>query len=142
MRPNPKALNRLFERPMTAAGTGAILFLISVPLHLLAPDQTSVLIAALTLTLIAGAYIGFGAASGQASTFWQELTVALLFSACAFAGLTFDPRWIPAGLAAHAAWDIYHHNPRRQGAVPRWYIPFCATFDLAAAVFLLIRLPS
>ncbi|PRY90198.1 hypothetical protein [Donghicola tyrosinivorans] len=69
MRPNGKSLNRHFKSPVSAAGTGAILFLISVPLHLLAPDQTSVLIAPLTLTLIAGAYISFGATSALASTF-------------------------------------------------------------------------
>lgn len=131
--------SRLTNNSLNAAGFGMILFALGAPVHFLVPLETSTQMAALTLALIAGAYIGFGAASGKPAQFWTELAAALLFALTALAGLTLTPLAIPAGLIAHALWDILHHSPRTAGAVPRWYVPFCATFDLAAAALLTIR---
>jgi hypothetical protein len=45
----------------SAIGVG--LFTVFVPIHLLVSEDISVAIAALTLTLLGGAYIGFGASA-------------------------------------------------------------------------------
>lgn len=116
---------------------GVALFLVFVPTHLLVPKEVSVIIAALTLAMIGGAYIGFGASSGAMSVFSLELGNALLYTMVAFAGLMWSPLVLPLGLAAHAIWDVLHHNGAFGAPVPKWYIPFCVVFDLLAAVFLL-----
>jgi len=74
------------------------------------------LIAAITLALIGGAYIGFDRA----------------------AGLLWTPLALPVGLAAHAAWDLLHHNDVFGAPVTRWYISFCVVFELLAAAFLFV----
>lgn len=116
--------------------TGALLFLLTVPVHLLVSKPVSVAFAAVTLSVIAGAYLGFGAASGSRRTFLLELSVAVLFSVAALLGLVWSPFAIPAALALHVVWDILHHDPVVGARVPHWYIGLCAVFDLAAALFL------
>lgn len=118
------------------SAVGAALFLLFAPVHLLVPQDVSVAIAAVTLALIGGAYIGFGAVSQSRTAFWLELSGAALFGAAAILGLLWHPMALPAGLIAHALWDLLHHNGLFGTSVPRWYIPFCVVFDLLAAAFL------
>ncbi len=47
--------------------TGSALAVLSLPLHLVLPAETSVLLAALTLALIAGVYLGFAFVDGRLS---------------------------------------------------------------------------
>lgn len=120
----------------SAIGVG--LFTVFVPIHLLVSEDISVAIAALTLTLIGGAYIGFGASAKSMAAFFMELGVAVFYAVVALAGLLWNPLALPLGLAAHAVWDILHHNGAFGAPVPKWYIPLCVVFDLLAAAFLLI----
>src|SRR3954466_4530972 len=53
--------------------TGSGLAVLSLPLHLFLPAQTSVLLAALTLALIAGVYLGFAFVDGRLSVMTTEL---------------------------------------------------------------------
>jgi|TARA_R100001086_G_scaffold220035_2_gene136885 hypothetical protein len=117
---------------------GAFLVLLSLPAHLFLDERTSVALASITLALIGGAYIGFGAADGNPRVFWAELAVALLFALAAFLGLIWHWAFLPLGLALHALWDILHHKSRRLASVPNWYIPFCVAFDLLAAAFFIL----
>ncbi|WP_299792653.1 DUF6010 family protein [uncultured Marivita sp.] len=117
---------------------GAFLVLLSLPAHLFLDERTSVALASITLALIGGAYIGFGAADGNARVFWAEFAVALLFALAAFLGLIWHWAFLPLGLALHALWDILHHKSRRLASVPNWYIPFCVAFDLLAAAFFIL----
>ena len=119
------------------SAVGAGLFVVTAPIHLLVPQEISVAVASVTLALIGGADIGFGATSRSLRTFWSELGVAVLFGLAALAGMLWNPLALPAGLAAHAGWDLLHHGGRVGAPVPRWYIPFCVVFDLLAAGFLL-----
>jgi hypothetical protein len=120
----------------SAIGVG--LFIIFMPIHLLVSEDISVAIAALTLALIGGAYIGFGASAKSMMIFFMELGVAVFYAVVALAGLLWNPLALPVGLAAHAVWDIAHHNGAFGAPVPTWYVPLCIVFDLLAAVFLLI----
>ena len=120
------------------AWIGFALFVVTMPAHLLLEQADSLALAAVTLALIGGAYIGFGAADGRRSVFWSELAVALVFGAAAVAGLLWHWAALPLGLALHALWDLAHHNAVRLAWVPHWYIPFCVVFDLMAAAFLVL----
>lgn len=117
---------------------GVLLVLFTMPAHLLLDKTSSVALASITLALIGGAYIGFGAADGRPHVFLSELAVALLFGASAFLGLVWHWAFLPFGLATHAVWDVLHHNSQRLARIPYWYIPFCVVFDLFAAVFFIL----
>ncbi|MEL6258693.1 MAG: hypothetical protein AAFY22_04560 [Pseudomonadota bacterium] len=117
-------------------GTGVIG--LTLPLHMILPFDMSVKIAALLLALIAGAYIGFGAADGRPSAFATELVGSSLFGGAALLGLLWQPWVIAAGIFAHAFWDFLHHNDLFGARIPKWYIPFCVWIDVAVGTGLLI----
>jgi hypothetical protein len=120
------------------SATGGLLFAVSVPVHLLVSKDVSVALAAVTLAVIGGAYIGFGARAADARVFWIELTVAVVFGLAALAGLIWHWLALPIGLALHAVWDIAHHRHTFGAPVPAWYISFCVVVDLAFAAFLVL----
>ena len=113
------------------------LAVLSLPLHLVVPAETSVVLASLTLALIAGVYLGFAFSDGRLSVMLTELFVALAFTAAALAGAMSWPVWIAVALGAHGLWDWAHHRERVPTHMPRWYVPFCAVFDWVYAAGLL-----
>jgi len=117
---------------------GGLLFIVAAPIHLVVAQDISIAISAITLSLIGGAYIGFGAQANDGKTLALELVVAVLFGAAALTGLLWHWIAIPVGLALHAIWDLLHHRPIVGARVPHWYIPFCVVFDISAAFFLVI----
>ena len=120
------------------AWIGAGLFALTAPVHLFLDTSVSIAVAAVTLALVGGAYIGFGAADGRRHVFWSELAIAVLFGAAALLGLLWHWSALPLGLAIHAVWDLLHHNARNLARIPKWYIPFCVVYDLLAAAFLVL----
>jgi hypothetical protein len=117
--------------------TGSGLAVLSLPLHFMIPAETSVLLASLTLALIAGVYLGFAFSDGRLPVMLTELFVALAFTAAALGGAMSWPVWIAVALGAHALWDWAHHRERVPTRMPRWYVPFCAVFDWIYAAGLL-----
>ena len=109
--------------------TGSGLAVLSLPLHLLLPAPTSVLLAALTLAFIAGVYLGFAFIDGRLWVITTELVIALAFTAAALAAALSWPAWVAVGIAAHGLWDWAHHRERVPTRMPRWYVPFCAIYD-------------
>ena len=92
-------------------------------------------IAALMLTLAAGAYLGLAAA--QETRIGVGLDVALTFGFFVLAAytLTCDPRQaltlLALGFAGHAILDIAHRpGILPDGLAPRWYTVGGATFDV------------
>lgn len=69
----------------------------------------------------------------------QEAAAAGATFACAGLGLLVDPARIVAGLVGHADWDRAHHAGLGQ-PVAAWHPPFCAAFDLSAALVLAVIL--
>jgi len=61
------------------------------------------------------------------------------FTALALVALVVDPvlgRYVvAAGWLAHAVWDFAHRDGR---VVPKWYVRFCAPFDLLVATSLVV----
>jgi len=115
---------------------GSALVAVMLPVHLLVPEPVSVKLAALTLGLIAGAYIGFAAADGRLRVIVTELAVACLFALGGLVGLLGQPLAIPAAIFLHAGWDLVHHQNRVGARIPQWYIPFCVIIDIVVGVVL------
>lgn len=113
------------------AGSGLVLLML--PLHLALSEEASVQTAALTLAVIAGAYIGFGARDGRMSAFAAEFVAAAGFAVAALLGLLLSKWIIPAAIALHAVWDLAHHKPGPLAHTPHWYVPFCIWIDVLAA---------
>ena len=58
---------------------GGFLFIISAPMYFVVPQDVSIAIAAVTLSLIADAFIGFEAQANDLRTMVLELLIAALF---------------------------------------------------------------
>ena len=92
-------------------------------------------IAALMLSLAAGAYIGFAASHEAQPRVGADIALAVGFFLVAAWTLLRDPRQALTALAlafaAHAVVDVAH-GPEMlpDGIAPRWYAIGCAVFDL------------
>ncbi len=117
------------------AWVGLPFFALTTPAHLLLEKAGYIALAAVTLALVGGAYIGFGATDGRRAVLWVEFGVAHFFAAVAVSGLLWRWLTLPLGLAFHALCDLGHHNADRPTRIPQWYIPFCVVFYLMAAAF-------
>ena len=109
---------------------GSTMIAMTLPIHFFVPHELSVQIAAITLAIIAGAYIGFAAHDGRLSVLVTELVGSALFGLAALIGLTVSALAIPLEIMAHAGWDLLHHNNFMGAPVPQWYIPFCMIVDV------------
>ena len=91
--------------------------------------------AALLLTLMAGAYLGFAAVHDARTGVGLDIAFATGFLVLAGYTVTSDPRQaltaLALGFAAHAILDIAHRpGVLPEDIVPRWYTVGCATFDV------------
>lgn len=105
--------------------------------------QTFVAISAVIVAMVYGVYFGFAIKGGTARNLVTEGVFIVVGLATAVLALKLGPVWLAVGLVLHGVWDILHH-PRRvlvgtQG-VPRWYVPFCAVYDITAAVAIIVIL--
>ncbi len=116
--------------------SGLLVGLLPLPVHLLLPSLWSHQLAAITLILIAGIYIGYGFKDGRPKALATELLTALGFTAAAWFGMLGYPWVIALALAMYGVWDVLHHS-LIDTEIPRWYIPFCATVDWVMAACLM-----
>lgn len=92
-------------------------------------------LAALLLTLVAGAYVGFAAAGAERPGAGLDVALAVGFFVVAGLTMTREPRealtTIAVGFVAHALLDTLH-RPGMLSAdlAPRWYAVGCATFNV------------
>lgn len=106
-------------------------------------------IAALLLTLSAGAYLGFAAANDTRTGVGLDIALSVGLFVLAAYTLTCDPRQaltlLALGFAAHATIDIGHRPGMLPEAIaPRWYTVGCASYDLvigALCYFPILRRP-
>ena len=104
-------------------------------------------IAALLLTLSAGAYLGFGASNDARTGVGLDIALTAGFFVVAAYTLTCDPRQaltvLALGFAGHAIIDIGHRpGLLPDGLAPRWYTVGCASYDVfmgALCYFPLLR---
>jgi hypothetical protein len=106
-------------------------------------------IAALLLTLSAGAYIGFAAANETVTGAGLDIALSVGLFVLAAYTLTCDPRQaltlLALGFAAHAIIDVAHRpGVLPEGIAPRWYTVGCASYDVligALCYFPILRRP-
>jgi len=106
-------------------------------------------VAALLLTLSAGAYLGLAAVHEGRTGVGFDIALSVGFFVLAAYTLTCDPRQaltlLALGFAGHAALDIAHRpGLLPDGLAPRWYTVGCASYDVfigALCYFPLLRRP-
>ena len=91
--------------------------------------------AALLLTLTAGAYIGFAVIRENQPGVGFDVALAIGFLLVAAVTMVRDPRQaltiVALAFAAHAVVDVLHRpGMLPDGLTPRWYAVGCAVFDL------------
>jgi hypothetical protein len=92
--------------------------------------------AALLLTLSAGAYIGLAVAHEAQPGVGFDIALAIGFLLAAAATMVRDPRQaltiLALAFAAHAVLDVAHRPgwPLPDGMAPRWYSIGCAVYDV------------
>lgn len=106
-------------------------------------------IAALLLTLSAGGYLGFAAASETVTGVGLDIALSVGLFVLAAYTLTCDPRQaltlLALGFATHAVIDIAHRpGALPEGIAPNWYTVGCASYDVligALCYFPILRRP-
>ena len=93
-------------------------------------------LAALLLSMTAGAYVGLAVAhDGTLPGVGFDVALAVGFFVLAATTLVRDPRQaltiLALGFAAHALFDVAHRPGwLADGIAPRWYLAGCAVYDL------------
>ena len=92
-------------------------------------------LAALLLTLSAGAYIGFAIVHENAPGAGLDIALAVGFLLVAAVTMVRDPRQaltiVALAFAAHAVLDVAHRpGLLPEGIAPRWYAIACAVYDV------------
>jgi hypothetical protein len=92
-------------------------------------------LAALLLTLSAGAYIGFAIVHENAPGAGLDIALAVGFLLVAAVTMVRDPRQaltiVAVAFAAHALLDVAHRpGLLPEGIAPRWYAIACAVYDV------------
>jgi len=113
-----------------------VLGFVPLPVHFFLSLEHSHQLAALTLVLISGVYLGYAFKDGRPRVIATELPAALGFAGAAWLGLNGFAALIIVALVVHGVWGLLHHNLMKAD-LPRWYIPFCAAIDWGLAACLL-----
>ena len=119
--------------PRSPALIGAVLALASLPIHLALDPRASIELAAVVVAAVGAIYASFGLQRGTPGQATVEVAVAALFVGAGLAGLWLSAWIIPAAFVAHGVWDTVHHRRAALVAVPGWYPPFCAVYDIVFA---------
>lgn len=106
-------------------------------------EQIAVTVTAATVAMVYGVYAGFAIMSGQLKDLALEGGFILIGLTTVVLGLEHGPHWLAVGLVLHGVWDLLHHPARKvvgTDGVPAWYVPFCAVFDISAAIAVAVLL--
>jgi hypothetical protein len=96
---------------------------------------------ALGLALIAAVYIGFSVADGRWHVIAAESAVAGSFVVVAAMSVSGSAWLLVLGLAGHGLKDLWQHRTQFVRNT-RWWPPFCATVDWAAAVIVAVAISA
>jgi hypothetical protein len=117
---------------------GFVLGLGAVILAVLLVGSQHTLFLGVLLAAVGAIYFGFAVADGRPSAIAAQAASASCFALVAYLGVRLgSDALLGAGYAAHAGWDMLHHEGRGPTRVRAWYPPFCAVIDLVIAVPLL-----
>jgi len=120
-----------------AIGLGAAI--VTISFHQTLGEAKGLELSSFLLVMIGSAYFGFALSSHSKRARIIEIIVASAFVLIAIYGLWVSPWILIAGLFLHGVWDLAHHNNVFNLAeIPKWYVPFCASYDWAMAIYLAI----
>ncbi len=107
--------------------------------HRLVAELRLAQMAALLLTMTAGAYIGFAVVRENQPGVGLDIALAMGFLVVAAVSMVRDPRQaltiVALAFAAHAVVDVLHRPGILPDALtPRWYAIGCAVYDLYIGV--------
>jgi hypothetical protein len=88
------------------------------------------------LIVVASYYCLFATMGGSPHALGAEMVIFAIFGCGAILGFKTSLWWVVAGLAAHGAMDLFHHNLVENSGVPIWWPVFCAAYDVTAAAYL------
>lgn len=120
------------------ASLGLAVAVLLLAVHFLAGDQASRPFAAVVLSVIAGAYLGFAFADGRLKAVSWEVGGCCAFALAALIGLVAWAPAIPVAILLHGVWDLVHHSHAVGSRVPHWYPAFCGTVDIVLGGVLLV----
>ena len=116
--------------------------------HRFVPVRFEATLYGVFLIVIAVFYLAFTSYFGDELAWRLETTAVVVFAVLGCLGIRL-PILLIAGYALHGAWDLLHEIHQHSGTnvfagrqatqVPLAYGAFCATFDLAVAVYLAYR---
>jgi len=92
------------------------------------------------LIVVASCYALFASIGGGGIVLAEEAPGLLLFVAAAVIGFRRSPWIVVAGLAGHGLFDAAHGALIANPGMPPWWPAFCASYDLAAAACLALRI--
>jgi hypothetical protein len=92
------------------------------------------------MIVIASYYVLFAISGGTTTSIVIETAVMSLFAGAAIAGFKRSLWLVVAALAAHGVFDWMHSAMISNPGVPPWWPQFCLAYDVAAALYLAIRL--
>jgi hypothetical protein len=117
---------------------GLIFAGVTIVMHLFFGREMSILVAAILMGMIGAIYVGFAIIDGRIIAIAIESVVALIFGLAGLGGVLVSPWFLIAALISHAIWDMLHHLPSRLATTPGWYVPYCAIYDIGAALGLAV----
>ncbi len=117
---------------------GLVFAVVTIAVHVLLGREASVLVASVVMAMIGAIYVGFALSDGRPRTIVIEVIVAFMFGGAALCGALVSPWFIVAALIGHGCWDALHHRPSVLTKIPKWYIPYCAVYDIVAGVGLAV----
>lgn len=115
---------------------GILLAGLSIFLHTLLEDDQQMEWMSALMVLIGSVYFGFAFKESRKTTRIIEISIATLFVSMGILGLWISPWILFTALLLHGIWDLLHHRTNILAEIPRWYIPFCATYDWVMATYL------
>lgn len=92
------------------------------------------------LIVVASLYALFAIQASSTTALAWEIPGLLLFGAAAVLGFRNSLWIVVAGLAGHGLFDAVHGHVIANPGTPSWWPAFCASYDIAAAAFLAIRI--
>lgn len=125
---------------IAAFAVGVILGGVALIVPALLSAPAAFVLLAVLLGMIGSVYLGFALMDGRIVLFGVEYVGLVIFFALPVVALVNDlPVLLAAGYIGHALWDAFHHPRAVTTEMPRWYVPFCISFDVVIGVYILLR---
>jgi hypothetical protein len=128
-----------------AAGVALCGLVGTVLVVLLLDERLVIVIGAVVMSMVYGVYFGFAVKSGSSRDLATEVVFIVIGLTAAVLSVQSGGIYLAVGLLLHGVWDLLHHPKWRvvgTPGVPLWYIPFCAIYDIGAAVVIGVAVSS